>query len=372
MKTASTILCTLYKRNSKGQLQQWSIHVKDNTFWAEYGLVGGKIQADIATICEGKNIGRANETTANEQALLEANSKIKKQRDKGYSDNPDDCGLDFTPMLSHDFHKHGNKLPMNVIVSPKLDGMRCYISKDGAFTRNGKEIVAAKFILQDLFYIFEKYPDLVLDGEIYNHKYKDDFNKIISLSKKRVNILSEDWAEIESELEYHIFDAYFFNDPSLTFRDRKNFLESLELENISFRLKLVEQTECKKEEIDSYHEQFLEQGYEGIMVRDPESIYEQKRSYKLQKYKNFQDEEFEVIGLEEGKGNWAGKCMKFICKTKGGVEFEAVPKGTEDYRKSLLENKQNIIGKMATVKFQNYTPDGSPRFGIVLSIRDYE
>lgn len=118
----------------------------------------------------------------------------------------------------------------------------------------------------------------------------------------------------------------------------------------------------------------ISQGYEGIMARDPNSVYELKRSYNLQKYKNFVDEEFEILDIEEGKGNWEGKAMKMIFRNNDGDNFEAVPKGNEDFRRKLLLDKDEICGKMATVKYQNRTPrpENKPRFGIVTAIRDYE
>lgn len=364
-------LVTLYKKTSKGQPQEWSIFVDGDTFWAEYGLVGGKIQSDKPTICEGKNVGKKNETSPEQQARLEAESKIKKQKDKGYSESLETQGLDFTPMLSHEFGKHGSKLPEFVAVSQKLDGTRIFITKDGAFSRNGKPVISAKFIQEDLKRAFRDYPDMIVDGEIYNHKFKDDFNKIVSLVKKQKNITEEEWAEISENLELHYFDFFFKDKPDLGFKDRYNSgMEILAYSGVQ-KCVPVAQHYINKSEVDEYHERFLKEGYEGIMVRDPDSPYQQKRSYYLQKYKNFQDAEFKILDLEEGKGNWAGKCMKMTFKAGGGI-FEAVPKGTEEYRQKLFENKQDYIGKMATVKFQNLTPEGIPRFGIVTAIRDYD
>lgn len=362
-------LITLYKRDSKGRAQEWSIFVQGNSFWAEYGLCEGKKQADVPTICKGKNIGRANETTPEQQALLEAESKINKQKDKGYSESVGGSGLKFTPMLSHEFGKHGHKLPESVAVSPKLDGLRLFITKDGAFSRNGKLIVSAKYIQEELAQNFQENPNWVIDGEIYNHLFKDDFNKIVSLAKKSVRISDEDWFEISEFLEFHVFDVFDSENPQKSFVERNHLIEKICEEKQ--RIKKVSQFFIQKYQIDEYHEKFLEGGYEGIMVRDPSSPYQQKRSYFLQKYKNFQDDEFKILDVEEGRGNWTGKAMKLICE-KDGKTFEAVPKGNEEYRKNLLLDKEKIRGKFATVKYQNLTPDGVPRFGIALAIRDYE
>jgi ATP-dependent DNA ligase len=368
-------LQTLYKKNSKGSIQQWSIFVDGNKFWAEYGLVGGTIQADSPTTCEGKNLGKKNETSPEDQAKLEAESKIRKQKDKGYAESVGEIeDKRFTPMLSHEFGKHGHKLPEWVLVSPKLDGVRSIFTKNGAFSRNNKEFISAKFINEDLKEVFEKCPNMIIDGEIYNHEFKEDFNKIISLVKKSVKVTEEEWKDISDHLQLHIFDFYFPDLPDQTFLDRQTMGRSiLELFAVKRkRIHFVTQEYCHKKQVDTKHEEYLERGYEGIMLRDPDSPYEFKRSYHLQKYKNFIDEEFKIVGLEEGKGNWAGKCMAIIFHNEEGKEFKATPKGTEEYRAKLLLDKRKICGKMATVKYQNRTPDNAPRFGVVTAIRDYE
>jgi ATP-dependent DNA ligase len=362
----------LFKKNSKGLAQEWSMFVEGNTFWAEYGLVGGKIQSDTPTICEGKNLGKKNETSPEAQALSEAESKVRKQRDKGYDETLSDRV--FTAMLSHEYGKHGHKLPEGVLVSPKLDGVRSIFTKEGAFSRNHKEFISAKFINEDLKEVFEKYPNMVIDGEIYNHAFKDDFNKIISLVKKAVKITKEDWQDISDHLQLHIFDFYFTDQPELGFRERAILGADLLKAFVSNwdRIQFVDQELIDKSEIDYMHEEYLKEGYEGIMLRNPDSPYEFKRSYYLQKYKNFVDEEFKIVGLEEGKGNWAGKCMAIIFHNEEGKEFKATPKGTEEYRAKLLLDKDKICGKVATVKYQNRTPDNAPRFGVVTTVRDYE
>lgn len=364
---------TLYKKNVNEKILQWDIVIEGNTYWAEYGQVGGKIQADTPTVCEGKNIGRANETTPEEQALAEAKAKHKKQIDmKGYVDDMKNVNkTSFSPMLAHPFDKYGHKLPDDVEVSAKLDGLRCYITKDGSYSRNGKQWVATKFIEESLQPFFESYPDVVLDGEIYNHKYKDNFNKIVSLAKKTKNISDEDWVEIEESLEYHIFDCYHEDEPDMKFNHRYEFLY-YQFGRCGYKnIFVVESTPATKEDFYDNFTEFIEQGYEGIMLRDPNSHYEFKRSKYLIKYKEFQDGEFEIFDIEEGSGNRSGMFGRAILKD-GDIIFEANARGNEEFYRELLNNKSEYIGKMATVRYQNRTPDGKPRFGVIVAIRDYE
>lgn len=364
---------TLYKRNTNGKVLQWNIIVDGNKYWAEYGQVGGKIQADTPTICEGKNIGRSNETSPDEQAKLEFESKYKKQIEiKGYCEDINKIDeIVFTPMLAHSYDKHGEKLPERVIVSPKMDGVRCYITKDGAFSRNGKKWVATKFIEEGLAPVFEKYPNLILDGELYCHRYSQDFNKIVSLAKKTKHISDVDWDEIKLKLEYHVFDCMITTSPSLSYELRMSFIKNLDLLKFGHNLVMVESVETTKTDFHEHFQRYMECGYEGIMLRDPESAYECKRSYGLQKYKEFVDAEFKIVDIEEGVGNRSGMFGRMILEHEGNT-FEANSRGNQEYYTDLWKNKNKYIGKMATIRYQNLTPDGIPRFGVCITIRDYE
>lgn len=364
---------TLYKKNVNGKILQWDMVIEGNRYWAEYGQVGGKIQADTPTVCEGKNIGRANETTPEEQALSEARAKHKKQIDmRGYVEDIGDVDkTSFSPMLAHPFDKYGHKLPDKVEVSAKLDGLRCYITKEGAFSRNGKQWVSTKFIEESLKPFFEAYPDIVLDGEIYNHRYKDNFNKIVSLAKKTKNISDADWVEIEESLEYHIFDCYHEDEPDMKFTYRYEFLYD-QFGGCGYKnIFVVESTPATKTDFYDNFAEFIEQGYEGIMLRDPDSPYEFKRSKYLIKYKEFQDGEHTILDIIEGVGNRSGMFGKMILDSENG-SFEANSRGDEMYYKELLYNKEKYIGKLATIRYQNLTPDGIPRFPVCICIRDYE
>lgn len=368
---------TLYKKSSTGKLLQWNIIREGNTYWAEYGQVDGKIQSDTPTTCEGKNIGKSNETTPEQQAQAEADAKYTKQIDiKGYVENPEDANtFVFKPTLAHKYTDHGNKMPDLMLSSRKLDGVRCYITKDGAYSRNGKQWVSTKFIEANLVKFFEKFPNFVLDGELYAHKYKDNFNEIVKLIKRTKHFKEGDWDRIERELEYHVFDYFDPEDPDLCAIHRINNLfnwfnaiPDYAHDNII----TVRNDFTHKCDVPDMYAKYMEEGYEGIMLRDPAAVYEFKRSYKLQKYKEFQDDEYEIVDIEEGAGNRSGMFGRMICKTNEGITFEANARGNEEYYRELLNNKNNYIGKKATIRYQNLTPDGKPRFGVCVAIRNYE
>ena len=372
-------LPTLYKKDVSGRIRQITFFIDGNTFWAEHGLKGGVLIKDNPTVCESKNVGRVNSTTPEEQAEAEAQSRWQKKRDTGYFDKIEDVNklAYFKPMLAHKWEDHGQKLIFDaetVLVQPKLDGIRCLTRWEDdeivCRSRNGKEIVPVNRIRVELK---NKLPNnVVLDGELYNHDLKDDFNEIVSLVRKTKPKI-EDIKKCSSLIEYHVYDCFFTDSPDLGYKDRMALLR--DVMPFSLPLKLVDTQELdtvdREEDLYNLYRLYLDQGYEGQMVR-ADSKYEQKRSKSLLKRKEFKDDEFEVIDVEEGRGKRSGMAATLKMKTHDGNIFDGAIKGKDKFRVGALENKDEIIGKKAHVRFFEYTEYGVPRFPVVHSIRDYE
>lgn len=379
-----TALPTLYKRTSTGKVQVWTVKVDGDQYWTESGQQGGKLVVSKPRTAKAKNVGRSNETTPEQQALKEAQAKWDKKVDGAYFQDIDDIDdKPFQPTLAHPIEKHANKMEhKDVMLSPKLDGVRCYITKDGAFSRENNQFVTTKSIEKELEYFFDLYPDAILDGELYNHELKEDFNAIISLVKKTKNISKKDWKRIESLLQFHIFDiagSFDKYDENSPYFARRNWLEDQIEEN--GRIKFVENKysvtfsldlEDEENTATKFFNQCIELGYEGIMVRHSGMSYERKRTHNLLKIKEFETEEFEIVDIIEGKGNRSGMFGKFVLKLPNGETFKANARGSYEYYKQIWDNQSEYIGKMATHRFMNYTPDGVPRGGAVIAIRDYE
>ena len=388
----------LFKKTTTGATQSWEIEVINNKFRTISGQLAGKKITNNWTVCTGKNTGKANATTDAEQALKEAEAKHKKKREKGYTldINKIDKKKFYEPMLAQDFkNKNRQKEVMfeideegigaPVFSQPKLDGIRCIAMREGLFTRTGKEITAVPHIHEELEPFFEKYPNAVLDGELYNHAYKDDFNKIIHLVRKQ-KLTDEHLEESKKMIQYHIYDTpvigngrYAMTEKD-SFSDRTSTLDGffryLTFDNLNTvyddALVIVETTEVKsREHLDELYEEYMSNGYEGQMIR-LDGPYENKRSPRLLKRKEFIDEEYEILGVEEGVGNRRGTvgCMEF--KTKDGRSFNSSVKGSMEYVKDLWKRKEELVGLEATIKYFNLTPDGVPRFPYVIAIRDYE
>jgi ATP-dependent DNA ligase len=302
----------------------------------------------------GKNIGKKNETTDHEQALKELESKAKKKRDAGYGPLTGKKQINTLPMLAQDFKKQKNiKYP--VYVQPKLDGYRAMYdgASDKLLTRTGKEYDILKNT--PLHKELQKFK-LVLDGELYVHDKDFLFEAYGILRKKK---LSPGDSNILDKIVYNVYDIMM---PG-PFSERLSTLKTLIKD--SKYIKLVKTYECKdKTCIDKFHNEFLEDNYEGSMIRSQTGEYTNNRSKDLLKYKNFDDAEFKVIGFEketDTKGDGASPVV-WVCETDDGKSFKVPSKGTREERTKLYNNGKKYIGKLLTVQFFGYTKDGIPRF----------
>jgi DNA ligase-1 len=361
----------LFKKTSTGKVQEWKIWTEGNKIVVEYGYSDGKKQRKEEIIKEGKNIGRANETTPEEQAKSEAQSKWNKQKDKGYRESLDDINdsKKYLPMLAKSYDKDGHKIVWPCYAQPKLDGIRCVAARiDGKIkllSRKGKEFKAIPHINSavDKIIISENF---CLDGELYIHG--EDFQEIISAVKR------DEPSDKSALVEYHIYDCFNLANLTKNFHQRNTIVNSLPLTK---GLKLVDTKYLTNKDVMlKYYGDTIIKGYEGIMLRNISGVYEQdRRSQHLQKVKCFITEEFEIVGAEQNRGSMADQCT-FICKTKEGYEFGVKPQGNEELREQYWRdfNLGKLTGKMLTVKYFELTTGDKPvpRFPIGLAIRDYE
>jgi DNA ligase-1 len=378
----------LYKKTSTGAIQEWLIFVKDVgtagpviCIFTQYGgQVGGKIQETSDLISKGKNIGKINETTPLEQAQLEARAKWDKQKKKGYVERIDDAEADavdalieggVVPMLAQSFSKHGHKIKYPCFVQPKLDGIRCIaIIRGGECTlwsRTRKPITSCPHIVQELEAIFENArTEIILDGELYNDNFKSNFEHIVHLVRQEIP------DQHHTDVQYHIYDMVSGSEFSGRSDMLYEWLADVAVEDSSLRL--VETVRIKTEDqVMEYFEKFRDQGFEGAMLRNQDSRYVSKRSYDLQKVKEFEDDEFTIVGIEEGRGKLAGHVGAFVCRTADGKEFLAKMSGETEKLREYFNNHGLWEGKNLTVQFQGFTgKEKVPRFPVGIAIRDYE
>jgi len=361
----------LYKIDTKDKTRVWWIEYDDEKYRTHSGIDGGKIVISGWQYPVSKNIGRSNETNIKEQVRLEVESHYNKKRNQGnYHPSFEFKTLKETGELEnytqcmlatkYDPKKHTN---FPYYSQPKLDGVRCLVSKDGMQTRNGKPIVAAPHILEAFKSFFEDHPDVVLDGELYNHDLKNDFEKIVSLVRK-TKPTAEDLEESKELVQYHVYDTIMDGE----YHSRLAFLEDNIMDRYEPMIQLVSTIPVYKEEaVAPLLSRRLENGYEGQMLRIPDSPYEGKRSKFLIKHKEFEDDEFEIVSIEEGQGNWAGAAKRVEIRLKdGSTQFSGV-RGSFDFLKEILYYANDYIGTQVTVRYQNKTEDNKLRFPVVVA-----
>jgi ATP-dependent DNA ligase len=285
------------------------------------------------------------------------------------------------PMLAHKFNP--DKAVFPALLQPKLDGVRCVFTKDGAFSRTGKEFKNVDHIIKTLKPLFKKYPYIRLDGELYNHKLKDDFEKIISLVRKTKPTFEHRY-EAELLVQYHIYDIVVTENGKLgwTYEERLDHLIDIIAEKTydghfidNDHVRLTKTVYIKDiDEAKEWHTKFLNEGYEGSIYRNPDGLYKGTRSWDLMKFKDFHDAEAIIVGYELGKGKRTGTIGKFIMQDDEGVEFGCPPGKGYDYKDlaGMLDNINDYIGQRTTFTYFQRTQAGSYRHPLYKCIRDYE
>ena len=282
-------------------------------------------------------------------------------------------------MLAYPVSKKEIDYSKPVFVQPKLDGVRCVIQAENysdkgtivpvvtAYSRTGKEWKNINHILEQLVPFFTKYPNVILDGELYNHDFKDDFEQIISMVRKTK---PTDEARLKSaeNVQFHCYDII---DEKLPFDQRIEFVtESLML--LGDSIYTVDTSQCHTEVAAKvFHQDNLDQGYEGSIVRTND-IYKCGRSWSLRKFKEFHDEEATIIDWVEGKGKRKGTIGKFVAVDDGGNEFGMPVMDKFEYLQDNFEEMQTWMGKRATFTYFERTKANSYRHPLFKCIRDYE
>ena len=343
----------LFCSAKNGKVKSWRGWTEGNRLIVETGYVdGAKTRHERS--CKGKNIGKINETTPAEQAILELNSLAKKKQDEGYKKNINDVSTTkkdtdgyIKPMLASSDLK---KIQYPCFVQRKYDGIRCLAFPDSLRSRQGKEFTVPHILEQT------SKLGVILDGELYCHT--GDFENIVSAVK--------DPTKDQSNLRFVVYDIV--HDGPYT--ERWNILKNL-IENIPNIILAQTKVAHNLKDIKILHEIFVKDGYEGTIIRNFNGRYEASyRSADLIKYKDFITDEFIIVGGRSGNGKY-DKCCIFECKI-GEQTFDCLAPGTIEEKKQTLTNLKELIGKSLTVKFQSYTKYGIPRFPVGVSIRDYE
>jgi len=360
----------LFAKAASGAIGIWRCWTQGDELWVEWGQLGGTLQKKSFK-CKPKNAGRANATTAEEQAVKEAAAKFAKQRKKKYYLTQEEAltTQSTKPMLAKSFKKLSirakSRITYPVLVQPKLDGRRGLSFRSGGrvgLQSRGGDPYTVQHILRELEATLPE--DMVLDGELYIH----------GASRQYIGSLITRPREESAQLEYHVYDCTLLSEQTRTNEQRMRDLHYWHQHSPGMpSVRLVETTVAYSEEqVIQLHDFYVRQGYEGVMIRLRDGLYRfGYRSGDLLKYKNFEDDEFEIISYTVGKGDWENVPI-FRCRMKTGVEFDVAPKGTTAERYQMLLEAPSLVGKMLTVRYQGFTDDGNLDFPVGIEIRGRE
>lgn len=364
----SPTLATLYHQGKNGGIYSWRVWTDGADILTEYGLVDGEKQIARKTATP-KNVGRSNATTGEEQAVVEAQAMWQKNRDRKYAESIDVAKEELIrPMLAVDFEKRkGKNVEYPAYIQPKLDGVRALAFWNGnrleLMSRNGKswrDIGTVEHIAAALERFLPKH--MLLDGEIYAHG--ETFQQTTRLVKK--------YRKGESEqLLFHPYDIIERNSLNTPFSQRfTQFAWLADQLTATDPIELV-RTEVvhTDEEVYDFHRQFVEDGFEGAMVRMAAGPYQYgARSYDLLKVKSFLDSEYEIVGHKGGIGKFENAAI-WVCRMPDGQTFDVCPRGTMEERRAWFIDGPSYYGSYLKVRYFETSEDGVPRFPVGEGIR---
>lgn len=411
----------LYARNSNGKINQWAIGVQDDgkaVIWE--GILGSENQTRTERQSKGKNIGKMNETTAYEQACKDAESRWNLKKKKGYK-SCEDLGIDIKfrqdkfeyeneqfniemledcidnilpknrtdanslskpmlalPMFDPKTGKTRASFPM--IGQPKLNGFRMMCrwetveEGEGMFkttvekpvfrSRDGIRFDTLQHIepsfIKKMFFT-EDGKEIAYDGELYRHEW------LLQRINSAVNKKNSD----TEDLVFVVFDLAVEN---INYSERRKILvdsmieyfpEDKEINVGIINCELVKTLE----EAEKFTDQWIKNGYEGGIFRDPKAFYQfGKRGKSMLKLKRFQDKEFLILDVIGGDNS--PELGVFVCQAENGKTFKCTPQGTHEVKAEYLTNKENYKGRRLQVKFYERTKDGLPFHSVGLVVRD--
>ena len=382
----------LVSRGTKGEIRCYE-------FWYEQLADGGYVIRRQSSQYNGKIVNQPDiyitegkvKRDCEAQCILQMNHLIKEKLDKGYKEIeksfneytlselknilPEE-NTDANGFKKHMLAKSYDKVKQSTIdkeeywyASRKIDGVRASFYWDGTKIRSasrggGDYDLALQHFIQNKQFIefFNKHPKCILDGELYKHG--KSLQQISGAARLEKNAYDCDW------LEYYIYDVMY---PKIPFEIRLKVLNKISQElNLGFnpykewnkgelQIQMVPQEKVSGfDNIMNLHNNYVEEGFEGVVIRNPESEYGfGKRTNSMIKIKKYRDDCFLVTGILPGlRGS---EDMVFICQTKDGKEFKAKPLGDRLTKEEYFDNfEDKYKGHIGECKFFYYSDEGTP------------
>ena len=377
---------TLYKRTSTGKIQQWTITSDGNAYTVTEGMENGKLTTTAPHTCEGKNPGKKNATTAEEQAEKEAQAKWEKQQRRGYTrskDTVDETEFE-KPQKGYKYSERKDEMTYPVDIQDKLNGVNFRVRAKGILSTGCELFHTVPHIVESFKPIFKKYPKATFVGEGFNPEatFLSKLTELMNVNIQPKDLTPELLEQSEKIAQAWIFDGYDFEGitKKTPWRERlaacAKVLKGLkyvtvtdyeEIENEAALMKALAKNKARKGE--------------GLMIRWGNYPVKCGKSKYLLKLKHMEDAEFNLVALEEGNGDWAGHAKRAILQLpkptvdgngKTVTTFASNIKGDMPFLRKLWLNKDKVIGKPATTSYQCLSEYGIPQIPWIEAIRDYE
>lgn len=358
---------TLYSIDSTGKIRTWKMEQQGN----KYRTISGVKDSDNQVTSSWTVVDDAkNSDTVTEQATKEVEAKYKKKLKTDYTKTIGDVSTAckyIEPMLAKKYKDYSDKIDFtksNWGIQVKFNGNRCVATKYGLFTRKGEKYLAVPHIENALKPFFDKHPNAVLDGELYNYDLRQTLNELSKLVRRTVNLTAEDLIKSEKMVKFYVYDGYGFDglDQDAKYSVRKDWIGT----NIYSVYKYIESVNTytikNEDEMYNYFRTFIGDNEEGAILRDLDSGYENKRSKNLLKLKPEDDDECKFIEIHDGTGNWAGAATTVTVEWKDKT-FDCTFKGTYKERAEILKNKMDWEGNNYTFQYLGLTGLGIPNSG---------
>jgi len=383
---------TMYQLNAKKKLYEWSIEITELNgivnMIVQNGMYGGKMIKRVKLIDSSKG-GK----TLLEQAIQDGTRKYLDKKDKqGYTPNIDDLKTTelkttefkvskqiIRPMLAYkfefkDLEKKKPPITFPCYLQRKLDGLRCmsHLESGGGISMESRQGVPFNIftsIKGELSDLLGEFPNIYLDGEMYTDEIP--FQTLSGIIRLKEIPTDKEQLDKINMIHYYIYDCVVLDNLEMSYVDRLEVLQKLFGKKKYKHLRLLKtETISTGEEIKEKHDQYVSEGFEGVMLRNPASLYKiGKRSKDLLKYKEFMEDEFKVVGFTEGTGGDKGTVI-WECEMKDKQTFSVRPRGTKEERADLFKNGGEYIGKKLTVIFFGFSTNGIPRFPVGKDIRE--
>jgi len=361
---------TLYAKDSNDNTRIWYMEQKGHLYRTHSGVKDGQIVTSDWSTAEAKNVGKKNATSASEQATAEIEAKYKKQLKTGYHEDEADAasGTNYVePMLAKplkDLSKKPNFQKEIWGMQCKYNGNRCVATKNGLFTRKGEKYASVPHIENALKPFFDKHPDAVLDGELFNNELRQQLNEISKLIRKTKHIQACDLEQSEKLVKFYIYDGYGFNSSTYDFSEdapysvRKSFIDGNVIHLSDYFVEVITHIVKNEEHMNELFQDLLNDQQEGGILRNMDAPYEHKRSKNLVKVKMTEDNEGLITKIIEGDGNASGLAAKATIVwdgPDGKTEFDATFMGTVETRQKILKNPKDWVGKTVTFLYEGLT-----------------